>query len=313
MQDDAIAELVVSELGARPVSEIFRHEHLSLALGLVLDDGRRVVVKIRPYEPRHEACAQVQRSLAEAGFPCARLLAGPLRVDGSSVSIEEYAAPPAGPGYGRAPTPQASGRALHRLMSLVPRPEDVPDLGSPPAWLWWDHAGPGMWPAPDDGPEDLNAVDAPGWLTDAAHHVRSILRSAGPSPVIGHGDWEAQNVFWQDGRLRVVHDWDSLVLLPEPAIIGAAAGVFAVSGGEPGWPTLDDSRGFLLGYRDARGRGGRDPAGHSRDDWTDEDDRVFWSAGLWVHLFNAQKSIVRGEFAPYAERTRQYVLERIPS
>lgn len=309
MRQDVMRELVFSELGSHPVSEFFRQEHLSLALGLLLDDGRKIVVKVRPHESKHEACAQVQRALFTAGFPCARLLAGPVRCEDSSVSIEEYVEPPMGESYGLAPTAQASGQALHWMMSLVPRTEDLPDLGIAPAWLGWDHPGPGFWPAPDDGPEDLNTIDAPAWLADAARHVRSVLTSATSSRVVGHGDWEAQNVFWSDGRLAVVHDWDSLVCLPEPAVVGAAAGVFAVAGSEPSWPTLEDSRGLLQGYLEARVQAS---SATLWGEWTDEDERVFWAAGLWVHLFNAMKAIACGEFAPWEERTRQRVKERLP-
>ncbi len=36
------------------------------------------------------------------------------------------------------------------------------------------------------------------------------------------------------------------------------------------------------------------------------------AAGLWVHLFNAQKAIARGQFGPYADRVRRQVAERLP-
>ncbi|MFT4297154.1 MAG: hypothetical protein QM582_17260, partial [Micropruina sp.] len=192
---------------------------------------------------------------------------------------------------------------------LAPAVAEVPDLGPAPAWLGWDHPGAELWPAPDDGPEDLNATVAPGWLTDAAGQVRAVLRSSTAPLVIGHGDWEAQNVYWDGDRLAVVHDWDSLAALPEAALAGAAAGVFAVAGSEPGWPSLADSRGFLAGYIGAREPGAGRPESPS---WTDDDERTFWAAGLWVHLFNAQKAIARGTFGRYAERVRQRVRERLP-
>lgn len=311
MDDAAVYAFVASHLGGTPVSVLFRHEHLSLAMGLMLDDGRGVVVKVRSYEPRHLACAKTHRALFDAGFPCPRLLAGPIRIDDSSVSVEEFTRAPAGNAAGLAPSAEASARALHRLMCLASASGEGFGLSSPPAWLAWGHPGRGLWPAPDDGPEDLNAVGAPAWLTDAARQVRYVLLAASAAPVIGHGDWEAQNVFWDGDRLAVVHDWDSLVLLPEAAIVGAAGGVFAVRGSEPSWPTLDNSRDFLLGYLDARAHARDDSACRFGGPWRREHDRVFWGAGVWVHVFNAQKAIARDQFGPVAERSREWVEERL--
>lgn len=222
-----IESLIDAVLGARPGTELFRYEHLSLALGLLLDDGRAIVVKVRPYERRHAACSDVQRVLYAAGFPCPELLAGPIESDDSavlppetpeayssapcvarsssaaswSVSMERYVEPPAGDARGFAPTARLSGEALCRLMSLASHANAsaMPSLAPPPAWLAWNHPEPGFWPAPDDGDEDLNAIDAPDWLNEAAHHVREVLQSASARPVIGHGNWESQNVFFFGG------------------------------------------------------------------------------------------------------------------
>lgn len=45
--------------------------------------------------------------------------------------------------------------------------------------------------------------------------------------IVGHGNGESQNLRWQGSRPWAVHDWDSLVALPEEAIDGAASGAFA--------------------------------------------------------------------------------------
>ncbi|MCI1241905.1 MAG: aminoglycoside phosphotransferase family protein [Bifidobacterium subtile] len=334
-----IESLIDAVLGARPGTELFRYEHLSLALGLLLDDGRAIVVKVRPYERRHAACSDVQRVLYAAGFPCPELLAGPIESDDSavlpsetpeayssapcvarsssaaswSVSMERYVEPPAGDARGFAPTARLSGEALCRLMSLASHANAsaMPSLAPPPAWLAWNHPEPGFWPAPDDGDEDLNAIDAPDWLNEAAHHVREVLQSASARPVIGHGDWESQNVFWGEGRLAAVHDWDSIVALPEPAIVGAAAGVFAVKGSEPSWPTLKNSQDFLAGYLASRGCDRVGSGSAMNAEWAKEYDRIFWAAGLWVHCFNAQKALARGASAADLERTRLLIRERL--
>ena len=70
LDEDFLADWCVRCLGAGPVRVLFRSGHLSEVIGTELADGRRVVVKARPAEPRIAACVAVQRQLARAGFPC---------------------------------------------------------------------------------------------------------------------------------------------------------------------------------------------------------------------------------------------------
>ena len=48
--------------------------------------------------------------------------------------------------------------------------------------------------------------------------------------VLGHGDFEAQNIRWHRREVGTVHDWDSLAWQPEAALAGAASGAFASAG-----------------------------------------------------------------------------------
>ena len=57
-------------LGARVAVQLFRHEHLSVAVGLRLDDGRDVVVKVRPGVGRAAVCVAAQAALHGDGYPC---------------------------------------------------------------------------------------------------------------------------------------------------------------------------------------------------------------------------------------------------
>jgi hypothetical protein len=59
-------------LGSVPAALLHRSRHMSEVLGLRLADGREVAVKARPDQNgREAACVEVQRTLAEQGFPCA--------------------------------------------------------------------------------------------------------------------------------------------------------------------------------------------------------------------------------------------------
>lgn len=83
-----------------------------------------------------------------------------------------------------------------------------------------------LWPAPEDHDADLNACQEPQWLDSLAAAARHRLRSHAGDPVIGHGDWHPENLSWQGPHLIAVHDWDSAICQPEPAIAGLAAASF---------------------------------------------------------------------------------------
>jgi len=87
-----------------------------------------------------------------------------------------------------------------------------------PPWVAWDHDNDtgGVWPKPDDRDADLITHPETAWLDGIGQRVRARLSQArGMVYVVGHGDWESQNLGWRDKRPWVVHDWDSVVSAPE--------------------------------------------------------------------------------------------------
>jgi hypothetical protein len=140
-----------------------------------------------------------------------------------------------------------------------------------------------VWPAPDDLDHDLNGHAGPDWVDDTAARLRARLAETASSGVIGHIDWEAQNLDWDGGTPVLVHDWDSLAIRPEAAIAGAAAAVFPCHGTTTVAATVEQTAAFLDAYREARSAA-----------WTETDEQVAWSAGLWVLTFNAKKESLGG-------------------
>lgn len=280
-QDDELAAWCRTRLGSEPVRRFFHTRQLSEVAGVELADGRRVAIKTRPAHDRLHGCAAVQRVLHAAGFPCPEPLAGPVTLDGMMRSAEAWVA-----GderfIDRRRAPERFAQELARLVALVPDPAAVPSLDPPPAWVWWDHDEPGVWPIPDAGPP-LDGHPASGWLDEIGARVRERLARVAAPPVIGHADWESQNLRWAGERLHVVHDWDSAICQPEALIAGAAAAVFPVSGGLMHAASLEETTAFLAAYERARGRP------------FDADEReAAWAAGLWVRAFNAKKTAVAG-------------------
>jgi len=70
------------ELGSSPRRHFFNAGHISQVVGVELDDGRQVVVKLRPPDERVRAAIAVQRLLFERGFPCPEPLSGASRLYG---------------------------------------------------------------------------------------------------------------------------------------------------------------------------------------------------------------------------------------
>ncbi len=279
---DALAEWCARWLGAPPAAEVFGTGYLSAVKGLRLTDGREVVVKVRPSMPRLAGCAVVHRALWRAGFPCPEPLVDLQPLNGYAASAEALVPDTDEPPRGELAA--LSAAALGRLVGLAPSPRSVPSLAPSPSWVGWDHTGPGLWPRPEDRDVDLNAFQKPQWLDRVAAAIRDRLRSIASDPVIGHGDWHPENLRWRGSELLAVHDWDSVICQPEPAIAGFAAAGFLGIGSPAPLADVEDSAAFLDAYQQARGCR-----------WTSRDHAAFWAAGLWQRAFDAKTRSLDGD------------------
>jgi hypothetical protein len=226
--DDFLADWCDRYLGARPVRLLFRSGHLSRVVGAELTDGRRVVIKARPADPRIAGCVAVQEHLARMGFPCPEPLAAPVQADGLTVTAEVLV--PGGSQLSAEGGAAPFAALLARLVSCAPCPAAVPSLAPSPPWTGWDHPRALLWPDRDDRGRDLNSTPGPAWVDDAARCVRERLSASAAPALVGHGDWESQNVRWSGDRPLAVHDWDSVIAQPETAIVGLAAAVWPAAG-----------------------------------------------------------------------------------
>jgi hypothetical protein len=320
MNADAVGEWCARELGSEVAETLFARGNLSAVHGVRLADGREVVIKVRPAAARYAGCTAVQRELWRAGFPCPEPLVGPLPLhpgeggDGFAVNAEALITGGTpfdfggggdggdGGGDGNSDDGGSGGGGsddggsdrggdgaaafaglLARLISLAPKPADVPDLSPSPAWIAWDHGHRGVWPPPDDRDIDLNALPETAWLDRLGAAARDRLAAAGTdAPVIGHCDWESHNLDFRDGEPFVVHDWDSVVAAPETVIVGVAAAMWPAGIGCVG-ASVQQTTDFLTGYQEARGR-----------KLTAEEIEQTWAAGLWIRSFNAKKFLLDG-------------------
>src|SRR5215470_280099 len=254
-----------TNLGAGPVEVLFRASRLSEVVGVRLADGREVVVKRRVDESgRAGRCVTAQRLLAEQGFPCPRPLTDVIVSEGLAVHAERFVA---GGEVETENTPEAAARSARLLADLVRRLATL-DVEPPlpnPEWVRWDAI-----------PEREAAAAVPAWIEDAARRVQAKLAGCDLPPVLGHADWQAQNMRWFHGEPHVVHDWDGLAWLPEAAIAGSAAGIFAIHGEQSTLAPLESSEAFLRAYEIERGVR-----------FSPYEREIAWAASIWEALHDA--------------------------
>ena len=268
------------ELGGAPVGQLMAASVMSDVTALKLDDGREVVVKRRA-DPtgRVAICLAAQQAVAAAGLPCARPLTAAKAAGGFAVHAEEWR--PGGE-IERATDAEAAERsarlyaAVTRVTSRLKLPPPLPN----PEWVRWDHDGPGYWPPNSLHDRRPGADSLPSDLVAIAGRARKRLLASRLLHVLGHADWEAQNLRWNGSEAHVVHDWDSVAWLPEAALAGAAAGAFA-SNETPTLTPLASSEAFLDAYQDGRGAA-----------FTTEEMEIAWAASLWPALHNARAEIL---------------------
>jgi hypothetical protein len=249
------------------MSELYRYDP---------DRGGPAAVKVRPDSPaRISRCLLLQLAAARNGFPCPAPLTGAGTLAGGLVvSAEEWR-----PGGGMLPgdDPPAAARSAGLLAELmaVLAGESGADLHPAPPWMGWNPPGGRLWPA-DDRIDSMDQRRVPVAVHAIARRAAARLRRGALPSVVGHGDWEAQNMSWQGARARAVYDWDSLVFLPEAAIVGAASGAFA-SARIPTLAPVGSSEEFISAYEAARGR-----------TFSRGEREVAWAASLWPALHNAR-------------------------
>jgi hypothetical protein len=255
------------------------------------------VVKARADEGRAVSCVAAQARLADCGFPCARPLTPVVSVGSLAVHAEEFR-----PGgevlHGDSPDVAARlGELFARLMAELADVTVAPPLPNPP-WVRWDHTDSGVWPAMD-WLDNLDQSVVPAYVVDTAVRARRRLLAADLPCVLGHADFESQNLRWHGQQVWAVHDWDSLAWQPEAALAGAASGSFA-SSGPPMLAPIESSEAFLAVYQKLRARL-----------FTTAEQEVAWAASLWMAAYNAREEALRGGTTVGGDALRTQAAERL--
>ncbi|MEV4513209.1 hypothetical protein AB0K00_30070 [Dactylosporangium sp. NPDC049525] len=288
----------LDQLGGEPTEVLFRSEQISMVFGLRLTNATEAVVKARADDGRAVSCVAAQARLAERGFPCARPLT-PVVGAGSLAVHAEQLRPGGDVVHGDSPDVAVRyAKVFARLMAELAGVTVPPPLPNP-RWVRWDHSDPGLWPA-IDVLDDLDQSAVPAYVVDTAERARRRLLAAALPCVLGHADFEAQNLRWHGRDVWTVHDWDSLAWQPEAALVGAASGVFARGTGQPTLAPIESSEAFLVAYQGARGRA-----------FTAVEQEVAWAASLWPAAHNARWEVLHGQPTVCGDALRAQAAQRL--
>jgi len=292
-----LAAWCLDHLGDEPAEVLFQLQQVSMVFGLRLAGGTDVVVKARADDGRAVSCVAAQARLAERGFPCARPLTPVVGVGPLAVHAEEFR-----PGgdvlHGDSPgIATRCAEVFARLMAELADVTVAPPLPNPP-WVRWDHADPGVWPAMEFLDNQDQSV-VPAYVGETAERARGRILAAGLPCVLGHADFEAQNMRWHGREVWAVHDWDSLAWQPEAALAGAASGSFA-SAGPPRLAPVESSAAFLVAYQTIRGRL-----------FTAVKQEIAWAASLWMAAYNAREEALCGGTSVGRDALRAQAAERL--
>lgn len=266
-------------LGSAVVEGSFYGSSTGCVAGVVLGDGRRVVIKA--YQRRWgmaflSAVRRVQEHLVEAGFPCPCPILGPEPAGLALATVEELVPDQGMRTLATDVEMAASARGLARQVEIC-RGVSEPALR--------DHhplrASSGeLYPQPHNPLFDFSLrVDDAGWIDKLAQAAQATRDADRSRSAVVHTDWSARNVRIEAGQVAVAYDWDSLSVVTESLAVGQAAATWRSTGDatDPIAPGRDEILAYLSAYEAA-----------ARRSFTSEQRRAALAAALWVLAYTAR-------------------------
>lgn len=210
-------------LGSSVEEVLFCDVSIGAAFGLRLGNARRVVLKAhRPdRDPGFLSCVhRVRLHLADRGFPCPRPVLGPAPFGAGLATVDQLV--DAGE-FADAHEPEIRREMARALARLIEFASEVPQEAlAPLEGSWWPEDR--LWPPPHNALFDFEVTAAgAGWIYEIASEAKRIVESTPIATVVGHGDWSANQMRFESGKMSVAYDWDSLRVDKETTFVGHAA------------------------------------------------------------------------------------------
>lgn len=252
---EQINAFCTKELGSRIQEILFYEASQGAVSGLLLTDGRRVVLKA--HKPSRSlaflnAVYLVQLHLAAHGFPCPKPLVAPAPLGFGHAIIEELIDEGS---YTDAHIPTIRRIMAEKQAELIRLASDFDHIpGLDPHVLDKRLPPEQLFPEPHSNIFDFST---PGgeWIDRIAQEARQKLAQGVGRLVIGHTDYSVKHFRFTGEHVNVIYDWDSLALDLEPVIVGHTATTFPMTWYLDVKPmaSREEALAFIKEYEDARG------------------------------------------------------------
>jgi len=258
---EVMNEFCRTHLGSKIGGYLFYGSSIGSTHGVQLEDGRALVIKVRPPPETNpylsfdraslESICRVMSWLADLDYPCPRSILGPTPLSKGLATVEEFL-DQGRRGNGFDPLcRQVIARGLAKLIDLLRSFDETVSC------LKHFQRAASLYPQPHSKLFDFNktAVGAE-WIDAFAERAR-MAEAHESEAILGHADWRVEHLRFQNGRIVATYDWDSLAFRPETELVAISAHGFTSDwtlDGARRIPTADDIRAYVADYETARGR-----------------------------------------------------------
>lgn len=248
-----------THLGSGIRGYLFYGSSVGSTQGVQLEDGRDLVIKVRPPPETNpylrldrtslETICRVMKWLADRGYPCARPILGPTPLARGHATVEELIER----GHrGNGFEPECRRRIASGLAELIGL---LRAFKGEVGCLKHFRKADSLYPQPHSKLFDFERTAAGAeWIDDFARRARQA-EAHEDQPVLGHADWRVEHLRFQDGRIVATYDWDSLAFRPETELVGISAHAFTADWTLEGVrliPTANDIRSYVEDYEKVR-------------------------------------------------------------
>jgi Phosphotransferase enzyme family len=256
---DEIVALLRSFAGETLATDIrtvtFYRRGVGAVFGIILTDGRRVVVKVHRPELNPlgiEGCRAVQRRLAEQGLPAPMPIGDVVPLAHGVAAAEDMIDIGTTADAHRPNVRSVLAFGLHAFVeAAAPMVGEVDLAAAFPLGLGSDQ----LWSTPHDLRFDFSLAGA-AWVDEVASDAKRRLHASTHPKIVGHQDWRVENVRLDGSAIVAIFDWDSISISTEAALVGATSTGFVSDWNDESndpYPSLGEMGGFVSAYEQARG------------------------------------------------------------
>jgi hypothetical protein len=305
---EIINEFCRAHLGSKLRGYLFYGSSVGSTHGVQLEDGRDVVIKVRPPPETNpdlnsdrtslESISQVMRWLSDRGYPCPKPILGPTSLAKGLATVDEF--------LDRGEHGNGFEHECRKLIAtgLAELIRLLRSFEGEISCLKHFQRSESLYPQPHSKLFDFKkTAAAAGWIDDFARRARQA-EAHEDKPVLGHGDWRVQHLGFREGKIVATYDWDSLAFCTETELVGVSAHGFTAD-----WtleavrriPTANDVRAYIADYEQARGQPFSELerkslfahcvyciAYSARCEHSLEPDKIAWEEDTWPYLLKTE-------------------------